>query len=567
MATITLKIPVASEADLSSRGGTYSSLRNTDGDSLPRPVTVLTKGELAQTSSLSAVDDSQGPLILDKDDKIKEIIKKTDRSDEEAWELYQHLKDFRFFNLFMSMTNELHQKEELIHIFKTFRYETIEAGKAVFEEGDHSNGKMYICLSGELLVMTRKIAMIAQANLEMTQKYLEFNSRFMQKKERVDSGVMNDSKNQLDSNQGPLDSPNGVQIQVIRSNSRNNSLNPKSNSPIRNAVRKISSIMPKRSNFRKFTYDNESQLLDSEAESPNSRTEPNANNIEQTIQKYGYIKDSIFKGGYFGERALESQQNRSASIVAAQNSELLTLSKAEYELIKKTFKNKTRELLDFVIKHLPGLQHSHSHVLQQNYVHMFEDRVLSYKNHLFHEGEKGDYFYLIYSGQCEVYINLLVEESSALPLTDSKIRPLLLESRKSKEKVALTVIKEGYLIGEELLYAQEPYYKYSVQVSSNSCKVLCINKANFRLKFSQDVFDRIREMYKEKVMHKEDILNEQMSKRGLEVKSKNGEQVLYKRVIHQKSSDETPRIKNTSIYYNTFKRAAPAPSTLSDKVW
>jgi len=481
---------------------------------------------------------------------INQIIKKNDRSDEEAWILYQYLKDYKFFNLFTSMTNEVYQKEYLIHIFKKLEYEECLTGQVLFEEGDASNGKMYIVLSGRLLVMTKRIDTIGLSNMEATQNvYKSFRTS---KKLLIEDSVMFDAEDRV----------------LRRSDSNKNvhdSIHDAPNSHRRSSRKSIVRVTPspKRktsTNSRKshFEFDEEPNSAPLSLFGKQRKEEDHHGNRD--ISYYGYVRDIVEQGGYFGERALETNQKRSASIIAETNCQMFVLTKEEFLLIKKTFYNKVRDLFNFVIDNMPGLNHIQRPLISENYVYLFEERILNFKNHLFHEGESGDTFYLIYNGTCEVYRTISIEEQSTLPIAYSKVKTFFAKSNRIKEKIPLAIVNEGCLIGEEILQMEKPVYSYSVQVTSDSCKVLAMNKNRFRFKFSKDTIDHINSMYLEKKLHKDQTLVEQLGKRDLELEDTNIDTLFLKtkrNIVQNLAVEENPKINRGSVHYNSYKRITP----------
>lgn len=78
--------------------------------------------------------------------KIRNILSKRDRTDEEAATLYSVLKDFLFFKRFLS--NDDLEGDASIYLCKNLIYEYHPAGVPIFQQGDESNGKMYLVYSG-----------------------------------------------------------------------------------------------------------------------------------------------------------------------------------------------------------------------------------------------------------------------------------------------------------------------------------------------------------------------------------------------------------------------------------
>jgi len=508
------------------------------------------------------------------EDELLQIMKRTDRTDEEAWTLYQNLKDYKFFNLFTNVTNEVYQKECLIHIFKRLKYEEIPARQLIFEEGDASNGKMYIVLSGDCLVMKRNPESIlinggrgetlnkkGRAATQLPQKGFYRTSIFLN---QVHNNNGSQSHEQIDD----YDSKIGTSEEFGQS-SPSNSWGLTRNATM-GAARETSSIRRGRASPRKLgQFPGKEEDFEDEAQAALRNIQAMREERERRrldLSYYGTVVNTIGKGGFFGERALEANQKRSASVITERDCEILVLSKEDYMLIKKTFRNKLRDLFNFVIDNLPGLHYLQSPVLAEYFVYIFEEKVLSIKNHVFHEGDTGDNFYLIYSGTCEVYRTVSIDETPAVPGRLGKVRPFFNKTKKIKEKIPLTIINQGYLIGEELLDPsnEASRYTYSVQVTSDTCRLLAINKERFQSKFSNEAFEQIIAIFKEKKQHKEQLLSEQMTKRDLEVLESKEDEHLF--ISTRRKAPQTIAVDTHlqhQTFYNSYKRIVPMVETNS----
>ena len=491
------------------------------------------------------------------DVNVMKIIQKEERTNEEAWALYQYLKEYMFFNLFINMTNEVYQKECLINVFKKFRYEKYPAGHVLFEEGDASNGRMYVVLSGSIHVMLkRKESLLEASSVRLRPSLLRKDSRkisrnFDKPNENLRSSITISSKDA-----GASEFSKEVQ-----------------KSPSR-PLRKLSIIYtnPRLSNSAQSPKPFDGAYEGDEIASVRSlfigQTRKELDPKKSDIYKHSEVVTTIEVGGYFGERALESTQKRTASIVVDRGCELLVLTKDEFLLIKKTFNTKTRDLVDFVIRSVPGIESRHGTLLLEHFLYLFEEKTLNYKNHLIVEGASDDNCYLIYSGTCQVYRTISIEEVLALSASYTKLKPFFAKPKRVKEKIPLAIIKDGSLVGEEVFSMDDkPYYTYSVQVTSDVCKVFCINKAKFAKKFNGLVFRQIEEMYQGKKSRKDQILLEQMTKRGLDLADSSIDNLFLncKRTPMQMHTTETVRLNTNPSYYNSYKRIVPVSESKSTR--
>ena len=77
--------------------------------------------------------------------------------------MIDYFKDNAFFKTLKSYSKES-EMEGLISLFENVEYETVNKGDIVFKEGDESNGKMYIVISGEVWVVIKQLDMISREN-------------------------------------------------------------------------------------------------------------------------------------------------------------------------------------------------------------------------------------------------------------------------------------------------------------------------------------------------------------------------------------------------------------------
>lgn len=90
-------------------------------------------------------------------ERTRRIIKTEKRTDYESNLLYEHIKNFTYFETFNERnTNMFFEKNAFLHLCQRLKFQKMKGGRAVYREGDPSNGKMYILLSGEASSVVKK---------------------------------------------------------------------------------------------------------------------------------------------------------------------------------------------------------------------------------------------------------------------------------------------------------------------------------------------------------------------------------------------------------------------------
>ena len=133
-----------------------SPLLNIDALKVPNsPKSSFSRGSIIQSPVHMIVSSSFQPVI-DPLFKIRRILKNENRTSEEVLFLYQFLRDSKFFKDFRENNSGLHETDALLHACRNVGFEWMPPGKVIFEEGQTNNDKMYLILSGEVSIRTKK---------------------------------------------------------------------------------------------------------------------------------------------------------------------------------------------------------------------------------------------------------------------------------------------------------------------------------------------------------------------------------------------------------------------------
>ena len=105
--------------------------------------------------------------------QLRHILESTNRTDEEAWLVYDNLKHLKFFGQFMKQNNEDNSEDNFLYICKKLSYEVHPAGSVIMMQGDYSNGKVYIVLTGELNIFIQGLPAKASSIPQTTQPVVQ----------------------------------------------------------------------------------------------------------------------------------------------------------------------------------------------------------------------------------------------------------------------------------------------------------------------------------------------------------------------------------------------------------
>jgi len=567
--------------------------------------------------------------ILSYRETMLRIIMNDKRTENDAWAIYDYLKDFKFFQQYVN--SETLEPEAIVHIMRNLKYEKHKKGHPIFLEGDSSNGKVYILFSGQLYVMTKKLHFYEQQNLmreNSDKKLFGISSNSISRRDSIASQE-NEDKQLISSRKSPVaatsTSPNNslgtprkgsLSNQSLSSSRRSSVTKENQELSIENSPRK-SSITDKTSpqnSARKtgmwqtlkdtiFSRKNSGSLMNGPTASGENTPRKNSavggdysprntgalnykkiltkqsifaeekvalQNIENQnleglsseerswVENYGFIRDRITeRGTFFGEKALESDQKRGATILAATDCELLYLTKEVFSYIQKAYNKEKRRLSAFLLKYVPSLDQINSQTIMDSYLYLFQEKTLELGNHLIVEGEQGENIYMLTQGEAEVYRTIIIEDSN--PLNKEKLRDFFVHKGKIKENIVLAKIQEGTFVGEELIQKEVARYQFSVRITSDKAKFLCITKNRMRSRLPADSTQKIKAFSNQKKAQKDKVLLEQLARRGLKLKSDSIDcyPLVVQRVKPLDIYHETPKINSRSFPYQSLQFLSP----------
>jgi len=204
-------------------------------------------------------------------------------------------------------------------------------GEVVFKEGDQSNSKFYIILSGEAAVIKEETTKNKKKKLNKTPKTCWLNSLDLSSSPMGKSLLGNNSLEHLDTE--IMSSPKAKPVSHGFFHMRGSLPNFQ-----------IKATETRKENSVSLEIIEENGLKVTEGEIIQEE-QYDQEKFEEYAQKYGKVIRYIGEGDSFGELALKSDEPRSASIFCKTDCEFLVMTKQQFELIFAKKEKEKEELL------------------------------------------------------------------------------------------------------------------------------------------------------------------------------------------------------------------------------
>lgn len=326
---------------------------------------------------------------------------------------------------------------------RAMRYESVSAGQYIFKEGDPSNDKFYIILSGVVSVVLK-----SDSNVFMEENIEDENKEFG----NMQSEVISKKKNQRTTQ-------NIKKISLFaRTVAKFSVISRKKNKD--DEKEKIQQEEQNRHQASKFKEaaqkaleEDENSQPEQRGRSPEKRKTLKRTPDRRATTELGVINKQIKAGESFGERALTNKDaKRNASILTNTDCELIILMKQDYMSIMERYNKESRNKLEFLKKNLPYVNKISSASVLQDYLYIFHDAYYHRGNTIMNEDEKGDRVFILVSGQIKLEKKIYYDNP--------------FETSKTHKTVFMANATAPTMFGEELLF--DPHYqkkyKYTVKV-------------------------------------------------------------------------------------------------------
>ncbi len=467
------------------------------------------------------------------------------KTDREAWYIYSKLKNFKFFTQFIENTDEKDKIDSAMYICKKLQYHKHPAGSVIMKQNQYSNGKVYLVLSGELLVIVAEMDALKQQTLQTEQDQQPERKLTMAETREIDQQIPSIAINKieeslrspsssrshlkLEAGQYSLPEPSGPNSSRKPSLFKELSLAPQASLKSRgsalplqtpemsDALNQIVQLQKQQDLLRKP----QTMLIKASTSSfdPSPRMLKRQTNVELNQFKvvnpdpYGKVVNKITKGAYFGERALFKRHKRTATIMANSDVELLTLNQEEFEYVQTEFNKTKKQLLAFISGIFPQLEKLHP-ISIENLSYTCDIRNCFFHQTIVTEGVTGDEFFIVYDGKLEVIKTLIYDKSDTLNHNMAETKNLYGLKKTTKEQFVIMTMEKGMFFGEEILYNTEPVYEYTVRASTEKTRLLCFKKSKFLFKCPKMVIESLNQTYLSKKQRINKTLHTRLEKRG-----------------------------------------------------
>lgn len=361
-------------------------------------------------------------------------LKRTPKTIEDAKFIYNCITQFPFFQKFQEQNLQNSVDEAFFHVCRYCDYEKHPKNSIIFKEGDRSNEKFYIVVSGNVHIYLQDKSVFMQENLEKSQ----------------------------------------VEVPVPEKSALRRKSSVYSSPKINNDafVKKKGSVMT-----ASFSHHFQKHVFESDSSKARFYD-------QKSMPEIGTKRNELGPGEAFGEKALlindPELAKRTATIVAATDVEFMIIRKMEFDRIIQRFSKQNEKKVDFLKKTLPFLNSIHSISTLENLVYSFKEETIGINMTVTQENDydAAEKIYFVHEGFCRV----------------EKTHNFFMNGISHSLICNVCDLGEGSLIGEEIIFKEKVkkaeslnQYSYTVVVISENAKFYVITKQDFLLKFPKEI--------------------------------------------------------------------------------
>ncbi|EAR94181.2 hypothetical protein TTHERM_00522480 (macronuclear) [Tetrahymena thermophila SB210] len=459
------------------------------------------------------------------DEKIYDLLVKTEmpRNIDDADTLNTYFSNLNFFSKLMDSFGQEHKDLVVSSIWRTIRFQKFKQNEVVFKEGDKSNGKMFVIISGEVCVaIKKKINVFEEENKKQQKEEQEKRKQTDESQKSIDQNISkelianitiednddldNDQNNQEDDESSSIKSPalQHLRTKILHKNSSimSNKLNKSISSP------KASTIKSKIKRDMSICID---------------------------ISQLGDVVAKLGTGFSFGEKAIMEEGGiRMASIYANQDTEALVIMREDFLFIKKMIEQAKRDKIFLIKQTIPGISNVSSWQILEQLAYVFQEQKFLKNDYLSIQGEATNTIYILVNGKLEIssQVQLEIEDPNQKYMTkfNKNISPPIDQKQLSnnsnslstdkvdskqmvfKESIELKIcdIDTPQFVCEDIL--TQKYQQYNVKVVSSKALCYVITKKLFQQKFPRESVEMVKQMFQNKLKRRQEMINQQIFK-------------------------------------------------------
>lgn len=328
---------------------------------------------------------------------------------------------------------------KLLNLCQGFKYETCKRGEFVYRQGDSSNQKFYVVLSGEVaIVNTQRLgdfgeapvsATIAKSPMSQTfltsmgsssKKSLVLSARDSDRKIASLKEFVSERKKAIKRLEGINDNRDDTgDAQPLSATDVGKSKTVTKLRAVYDAVKALRTMQKCLPSLKKGVSSlNDIEKKDSTApgtlqylDEGEDDNKEGRKDFEALANQYGNVTQYLGVGESFGEQALKKNVPRQSSIMCSENCEFLTLEKQQFDDVFGKIEKEKEEFLRTVFPMLNSFSSANANFLMC----CFKTERYSKGSYIVKEGNKGNQkakFYLIQAGECLLEKKILRELSN-----------------------------------------------------------------------------------------------------------------------------------------------------------
>ncbi|KAL4493106.1 hypothetical protein ABPG72_003191 [Tetrahymena utriculariae] len=459
------------------------------------------------------------------DEKIYDLLVKTEipRNIDDADTLNTYFSNLNFFSKLMDSFGQEHKDLVVSSIWRTIRYQKFKQNEVIFKEGDISNGKMFVIISGEVCVaIKKKINVFEEENKKQQKEEQEKRKQTDDSSKSIDQNNSkelianitfednddqdNDQSNQEDEDSNQIKSPalQHLRTKILHKNS--SIMSNKHNKSIKS---------PKAGSIKSKLLRDMSICVD--------------------ISLLGDVVAKLGTGFSFGEKAIMEEGGiRMASIYPNQDTEALVIMREDFLFIKKMIEQAKRDKIFLIKQTIPGISNVSSWQILEQLAYVFQEQKFLKNDYLSIQGEATNTIYILVNGKLEIssQVQLEIEDPNQKYMTkfNKNISPPIDQNQVNnksnslskdtvdskqmifKENIELKIcdIDTPQFVCEDVLV--QKYQQYNVKVVSSKALCYVITKKLFQQKFPRESVEMVKQMFLNKFKRRQEMINQQIHK-------------------------------------------------------